>query len=146
MCSDVSHIHWPMEEKQVWNNKVSNTPSIYDFILGISLFLTHVFHTIIIIDCRSRCCCTRFVLLLCVCAGKSVRFLHTVCSTAVIFLALQCGMQIPFTYIPKHGEILNTSGCSLHDHTHTDIIWMFLFFSDWTMGQCVLSPRYCQVW
>ncbi|KAI7808253.1 putative piezo-type mechanosensitive ion channel component 2 [Triplophysa rosa] len=34
--------------------------------------------------------------------GKSVRFLHTVCSTAVMFLALQCGMQIPFTYIQKH--------------------------------------------
>ncbi|KAA0716169.1 Piezo-type mechanosensitive ion channel component 2 [Triplophysa tibetana] len=33
--------------------------------------------------------------------GKSVRFLHTVCSTAVIFLALQCGMQIPFSYLQK---------------------------------------------
>ncbi|XP_056321992.1 LOW QUALITY PROTEIN: piezo-type mechanosensitive ion channel component 2 [Danio aesculapii] len=33
--------------------------------------------------------------------GKSGRFLRTVCSTGVIFLALQCGMQITFAYIPK---------------------------------------------
>ncbi|RXN09839.1 piezo-type mechanosensitive ion channel component 2-like protein [Labeo rohita] len=33
--------------------------------------------------------------------GKTGRFLLAVCSTGVTFLALQCGMQITFTYIPK---------------------------------------------
>ncbi|KAK3566022.1 hypothetical protein QTP86_024184, partial [Hemibagrus guttatus] len=33
--------------------------------------------------------------------GKTGQFLLSVCSTAVIFLALQCGIQITFTYVPK---------------------------------------------
>ncbi|KAM9475474.1 piezo-type mechanosensitive ion channel component 2-like [Clarias gariepinus] len=33
--------------------------------------------------------------------GKTGRFLLCVCSTAVTFLALQCGIQITFAYIPK---------------------------------------------
>ncbi|XP_052003940.1 piezo-type mechanosensitive ion channel component 2 [Xyrauchen texanus] len=32
--------------------------------------------------------------------GKTGKFLHAICSTGVMFLALQCGMQITFTYIP----------------------------------------------
>ncbi|KAI2660312.1 Piezo-type mechanosensitive ion channel component 2 [Labeo rohita] len=37
----------------------------------------------------------------CSVVGKTGRFLLAVCSTGVTFLALQCGMQITFTYIPK---------------------------------------------
>ncbi|XP_053092056.1 piezo-type mechanosensitive ion channel component 2 [Pangasianodon hypophthalmus] len=33
--------------------------------------------------------------------GKTGQFLLSVCSTAVTFLALQCGIQITFAYIPK---------------------------------------------
>ncbi|XP_060788684.1 piezo-type mechanosensitive ion channel component 2 [Neoarius graeffei] len=33
--------------------------------------------------------------------GKTGQFLLSVCSTAVTFLALQCGLQITFAYIPK---------------------------------------------
>ncbi|XP_043104872.1 piezo-type mechanosensitive ion channel component 2 [Puntigrus tetrazona] len=33
--------------------------------------------------------------------GKTGRFLRVICSTGVTFLALQCEMQITFTYIPK---------------------------------------------
>lgn len=40
-------------------------------------------------------------------AGKTGRFLRAICSTGVIFLALQCGMQITFTYIPKDGKIFS---------------------------------------
>ncbi|XP_076122839.1 piezo-type mechanosensitive ion channel component 2 [Alosa pseudoharengus] len=33
--------------------------------------------------------------------GKTGRFLMLLCYTSVTFLCLQCGMQIPFSYIPK---------------------------------------------
>ncbi|XP_063049296.1 piezo-type mechanosensitive ion channel component 2 [Engraulis encrasicolus] len=34
--------------------------------------------------------------------GKTGKFLMFLCCTSVTFLALQCGMQIAFSYIPKH--------------------------------------------
>ncbi|XP_030641114.1 piezo-type mechanosensitive ion channel component 2 [Chanos chanos] len=34
--------------------------------------------------------------------SKTGKFLVIVCSTSVMFLALQCGMQITFAYVPKH--------------------------------------------
>ncbi|KAF4070720.1 hypothetical protein AMELA_G00288690 [Ameiurus melas] len=36
--------------------------------------------------------------------GKTGQFLLSVCSTAVTFLALQCGIQITFAYIPKEAS------------------------------------------
>ncbi|XP_062282616.1 piezo-type mechanosensitive ion channel component 2 [Scomber scombrus] len=36
--------------------------------------------------------------------GKTGQFLQVVVCTSLIFLSLQCFMQIPFTYIPPHGS------------------------------------------
>lgn len=40
--------------------------------------------------------------------GKTGSFLVAICCTSVTFLALQCGLQITFAYIPEHGETEHT--------------------------------------
>uniref|UniRef100_A0A9J7YYU6 Piezo-type mechanosensitive ion channel component n=1 Tax=Cyprinus carpio carpio TaxID=630221 RepID=A0A9J7YYU6_CYPCA len=57
--------------------------------------------------------------------GKTGRFLRAICSTGVTFLALQCGMQITFTYIPKDGKI--------------SIFFPFLFLGN-TSPACICKP------
>uniref|UniRef100_A0A8C1E0Q9 Piezo domain-containing protein n=1 Tax=Cyprinus carpio carpio TaxID=630221 RepID=A0A8C1E0Q9_CYPCA len=60
--------------------------------------------------------------------GKTGRFLRAICSTGVTFLALQCGMQITFTYIPKDGKI--------------SIFFPFLFLGN-TSPACICKPYSC---
>lgn len=39
--------------------------------------------------------------------GKTGQFLRLIIYTSLTFAALQCFMQIPFTYIPPHGKKTN---------------------------------------
>uniref|UniRef100_A0A8C9WR46 Piezo-type mechanosensitive ion channel component n=1 Tax=Scleropages formosus TaxID=113540 RepID=A0A8C9WR46_SCLFO len=52
--------------------------------------------------------CCSYVLNFTICVylfiGKPGTFLVAICSTSVTFLALQCGLQITFTYVPRNGE------------------------------------------
>lgn len=63
-------------------------------------------------------------------SGKTGQFLRLIIYTSLIFLSLQCFMQIPFAYIPLHGNKKDTFHCvfgvicdkSLHSYNIINII------------------------
>lgn len=153
----------------MFNNNIQIVGGLYDynyhcFYRLLSAVLNPYFHTnpAVIWEYAIELCC--FVCLCCV--QVRVWGFYTLCVQPLLcFWLFSVGCKSPSVIFRKMVRSLlffTSYVCSLHmtvliqisvclylikTHACTDILTdTFLFLSDWTLGQCVLPPRCCQVW